>query len=65
MPGYRSILASRMPRRRISPTAHFDLIVSSFFFHELSLAATGKIMKECNRLLAPGRHPGQRGAAAA
>ena len=28
--------------------------VSSFFFHEVSVKATKKILKECNRLLAPG-----------
>jgi SAM-dependent methyltransferase len=36
------------------PDGYFDLIVSSFFFHELSPQATRNIMKECNRLLAPG-----------
>ena len=32
----------------------FDLIVSSFFFHELSVDATKKVIKECYRVLAPG-----------
>ncbi len=32
----------------------FDLIVSSFFFHELSVDSTKKVLKECYRLLAPG-----------
>lgn len=32
----------------------FDLIVSSFFFHELPLKATRRILAECRRLLAPG-----------
>lgn len=32
----------------------FDLIVSSFFFHELPLKATRKILAECRRLLSPG-----------
>lgn len=36
------------------PDGHFDLIVSSFFFHEVSLKATRKILRECKRLLAPG-----------
>ena len=36
------------------PDGYFDLIVSSFFFHEVSLSATATIIKECNRLLAPG-----------
>ena len=36
------------------PDGHFDLIVSSFFFHEVSLKATRKILAECKRLLAPG-----------
>jgi hypothetical protein len=30
------------------------LIVSSFFFHEISVKATHKVLAECNRLLAPG-----------
>jgi ubiquinone/menaquinone biosynthesis C-methylase UbiE len=33
---------------------HFDLIVSSFFFHEVPLKTTKKILGECHRLLAPG-----------
>lgn len=32
----------------------FDLIVSSFFFHEVPVPATKRILKECFRLLAPG-----------
>jgi ubiquinone/menaquinone biosynthesis C-methylase UbiE len=36
------------------PDGHFDLIVSSFFFHEVPLKATRKILKECHRLLSPG-----------
>ena len=36
------------------PDGHFDLIVSSFFLHELSVASTRKIFKEIYRLLAPG-----------
>ena len=36
------------------PDGHFDLIVSSFFFHEVRLEATRRILKECHRLLAPG-----------
>lgn len=36
------------------PDGYFDLIVSSFFFHELPLAATRRILKQCHRLLAPG-----------
>jgi SAM-dependent methyltransferase len=36
------------------PDGHFDLIVSSFFFHEVALKATRKILKECLRLLSPG-----------
>lgn len=36
------------------PNGHFDLIVSSFFFHEVSLKATRRILRECRRLLAPG-----------
>jgi len=33
---------------------YFDLIVSSFFFHEIPVAVTKKILKECHRLLSPG-----------
>jgi SAM-dependent methyltransferase len=36
------------------PDGHFDLIVASFFFHELPLQVTKRILKECYRLLAPG-----------
>jgi len=36
------------------PDGHFDLIVSSFFFHEVSSAAVKNILRECERLLAPG-----------
>jgi ubiquinone/menaquinone biosynthesis C-methylase UbiE len=36
------------------PDAHFDLIVSSFFFHEVPVWATRKILAECHRMLKPG-----------
>jgi SAM-dependent methyltransferase len=36
------------------PDGHFDLIVSSFFLHEISVPATKRVLKECFRLLAPG-----------
>lgn len=36
------------------PDGHFDLIVSSFFFHEIPLKSTQKVLRECLRLLAPG-----------
>jgi len=36
------------------PDGHFDLIVSSFFFHEIPLKSTRKVLRECQRLLAPG-----------
>lgn len=36
------------------PDGHFDLIVSSFFLHEIPVQATKKILKEVYRLLAPG-----------
>ena len=32
----------------------FDLVVSSFFFHEISVSSTKKIMKEIYRVLSPG-----------
>jgi ubiquinone/menaquinone biosynthesis C-methylase UbiE len=38
------------------PDGHFDLIVSSFFFHEVPVKATRKILRECRRLLAAGGH---------
>jgi ubiquinone/menaquinone biosynthesis C-methylase UbiE len=33
---------------------HFDLIVSSFFLHELPVSVSRKILKEAHRLLSPG-----------
>jgi ubiquinone/menaquinone biosynthesis C-methylase UbiE len=36
------------------PDGHFDLIVSSFFLHEISVPATRRVIAECYRLLAPG-----------
>jgi SAM-dependent methyltransferase len=36
------------------PDGFFDLIVSSFFFHEVPVAITKQILKENYRLLAPG-----------
>ena len=36
------------------PDGHFDLIVSSFFFHEIPLKSTQKVLRECRRLLGPG-----------
>jgi SAM-dependent methyltransferase len=36
------------------PDGFFDLIVSSFFFHEIPVASTRKILRENYRLLAPG-----------
>jgi len=36
------------------PDGHFDLIVSSFFLHEISVSATKRVIAECYRLLAPG-----------
>ena len=36
------------------PDQHFDLIVSSFFFHEIPVAATRNVLSECRRLLKPG-----------
>jgi ubiquinone/menaquinone biosynthesis C-methylase UbiE len=38
------------------PDGHFDLIVSSFFFHEVPVKATRQILRECRRLLRPGGH---------
>jgi len=36
------------------PDNYFDLITSSFFFHELSVPATRNVLKECHRILKPG-----------
>lgn len=36
------------------PDEDFDLIVSSFFFHEVPVKATRRILSECHRLLRPG-----------
>ena len=36
------------------PDGHFDLIVSSFFFHEVPVKTTERILRQCLRLLAPG-----------
>ncbi len=36
------------------PDGHFDLIVSSFFFHEIPVKAARRVLAECRRLLAPG-----------
>ena len=36
------------------PDGHFDLIVSTFFLHEIPLKLTRKVLRECRRLLAPG-----------
>lgn len=36
------------------PDGHFDLIVSSFFFHEIPVKVTRKVLGECRRLLRSG-----------
>lgn len=36
------------------PDHSFDLIVSSFFFHEIPVKSTRKVLAECRRLLRPG-----------
>lgn len=36
------------------PDQSFDLIVSSFFFHEIPVKSTRKVLAECRRLLRPG-----------
>jgi ubiquinone/menaquinone biosynthesis C-methylase UbiE len=36
------------------PDQSFDLIVSSFFFHEIPVESTRKVLAECRRLLRPG-----------
>jgi ubiquinone/menaquinone biosynthesis C-methylase UbiE len=36
------------------PDHSFDLVVSSFFFHELPIRVTEKVLSECYRVLAPG-----------
>jgi len=47
-------LSQQNAERTDFPDGSFDLIVSSFFFHEVSLGATKRILEECHRLLAPG-----------
>lgn len=36
------------------PDQHFDLIVSSFFFHEIPPTSAARVLAECRRLLRPG-----------
>ncbi|MET0364962.1 MAG: class I SAM-dependent methyltransferase [Sphingobium sp.] len=36
------------------PDNSFDVVTSSFFFHELPVKSTQKILKECHRILKPG-----------
>ncbi|MCP5327733.1 MAG: class I SAM-dependent methyltransferase [Sinobacteraceae bacterium] len=36
------------------PDGYFDLIVSSFFLHEIPVKATRNVLRECHRLLGPG-----------
>ena len=36
------------------PDGHFDLVVSSFFFHEIPVAETRRVLTETYRLLSPG-----------
>lgn len=36
------------------PAGTFDLIVSSFFFHEMPVKATRNVLEQCRRLLRPG-----------
>ncbi len=36
------------------PDNHFDIVTSSFFFHELSVKSTKKVLAECHRILKPG-----------
>ncbi|MHB9880631.1 class I SAM-dependent methyltransferase [Pacificimonas sp. ICDLI1SI03] len=36
------------------PDQSFDLIVSSFFFHEIPVKSTRRVLAECRRLLKPG-----------
>lgn len=36
------------------PDDYFDIITSSFFFHEIPLSATRNVLKQCRRVLRPG-----------
>ncbi len=47
-------LSQQNAERTDFPDGYFDLIVSSFFFHEMPVASTKLILKENRRLLAPG-----------
>jgi SAM-dependent methyltransferase len=46
-------LSQQNAERTDFPDGFFDLIVSSFFFHEMPVAATRRILRENYRLLAP------------
>jgi len=47
-------LSQQHARKTDFPDGFFDLIVSSFFFHEVPVSITKQILKENYRLLAPG-----------
>jgi SAM-dependent methyltransferase len=47
-------LSQQNAERTNFPAGHFDLIVSSFFFHEIPLRSARAVLRECHRLLAPG-----------
>lgn len=52
--GKRVHLSQQDAERTDFPDGHFDLITSSFFFHEVPVPVTRRILAECHRLLAPG-----------
>ena len=51
----RAVHFSQQNAERLSyEDGFFDLVVSSFFFHEIPLASTKRVLKECHRLLSSG-----------
>lgn len=52
--GFAAHFSQQNAEKTSFPDGHFDLIVSSFFLHEVPLKATKAILRECHRLLAPG-----------
>lgn len=52
--GKRVHLSQQNSSKTDFPDGSFDLIVSSFFFHEIPVAITKQTLKECHRLLAKG-----------
>lgn len=52
--GYKVHFSQQDAENLSFPDGYFDVIVSSFFFHEVPIKVTQNILAECRRLLAPG-----------